>query len=327
MTRLAIAGWGTALPERRLTNADLAERLDTTDEWIVARTGIHERRIAGDDESTASLAIAAGAEALKSAGLAPDDIDLLVVATATPEQPLPSTAAFVQEGIGLRCGGFDLGAACAGFVYGLVTGTAFLGSGCEAVLVVASETLTRIVDPTDRSTFVLFGDGAAACVLVPGGNGALLGWDLGCDGSAAGLLSIPAGGSRRPTTAETVAAGEHWLRMDGAEVFRRAVRVVVDSATAALDKASLTVDDVDVFVPHQANLRIVEAAASRLSIPAERTVVNLDRFGNTSAASIPIACAEAAEAGRIQDGDVVLLSGFGAGMTWGSAVVRWEARA
>lgn len=327
MTRLAIAGWGTALPERRLTNADLAERLDTTDEWIVARTGIHERRIAGDDESTASLAIAAGAEALKSAGLAPDDIDLLVVATATPEQPLPSTAAFVQEGIGLRCGGFDLGAACAGFVYGLVTGTAFLGSGCEAVLVVASETLTRIVDPTDRSTFVLFGDGAAACVLVPGGNGALLGWDLGCDGSAAGLLSISAGGSRRPTTAETVAAGEHWLRMDGAEVFRRAVRVVVDSATAALDSAGLTVDDVDVFVPHQANLRIVEAAASRLSIPAERTVVNLDRFGNTSAASIPIACAEAAEAGRIQDGDVVLLSGFGAGMTWGSAVVRWEARA
>jgi len=326
VTGLAIAGWGTALPEQRVTNADLAERFDTTDEWIVARTGIRERRVAGDDESTATLAVAAGAEAIKNAGLTPDDVGLLIVATATPEQPLPPTAAFVQEGIGLRCGGFDLGAACAGFVYGLVAGTAFLSLRCEAVLLVASETLTRIVDPADRSTFVLFGDGAAACVLIPGERGGLLGWDLGCDGSAAGLLSIPAGGSRCPTTVETAAAGEHWLRMDGREVFRRAVRVVVDSAHAALDDAGLTVDDVDVFVPHQANLRIVEAAASRLSISLDRTVVNLDRFGNTSAASIPIACAEGAAAGRIHDGDVVLLSGFGAGMTWGSAVLRWEGR-
>jgi 3-oxoacyl-[acyl-carrier-protein] synthase-3 len=323
--RVAVVGWGTAIPERRVTNADLERRVDTSDEWIVARTGILERRAAGPDESTATLAADAGAAALKSAGLAPDDVDLLVVATATPEQPVPPTSAFVQERIGLTCGAFDVGAACAGFVYGLVVGAGLLeGGGLRSVLVIGAETLTRIVDPDDRSTCVLFGDGAAGVVLMPSQHPGLLAWDLGCDGSAAGLLEVPAGGSRRPATAETVAAGEHFLRMDGAEVFRRAVRAVVGSAEAALGRAGLTPADVDVFVPHQANRRIVDAAASRLGIATDRVVVNLDRYGNTSAASIPLALAEAADGGRIRDGDIVLLSGFGAGMTWASAVLRWH---
>jgi 3-oxoacyl-[acyl-carrier-protein] synthase-3 len=315
-----IAGLGTAVPEQRLTNAELESRLDTTDAWIVERTGIRERRIAGPEESTATLAIAAGAEAIKDAGLTSGDIDLLIVATATPEQPLPATAAFVQDGLGLACGAFDLGAACAGFVYALVTASALLSTGgLGAALVVGAETLSRITDPGDRATAVLFGDGAAACVVVPCERGGLLGWDLGCDGSAAALLEVRAGGSRRPLTAETIAAGEHWLKMEGREVFRRAVRAVVDSAELALARAGVKADEVDRFVPHQANVRIIEAAASRLGISPARTVVNIDRYGNTSAASIPLALAEA----RPHPGEIVLLSGFGAGMTWASAVLEW----
>lgn len=324
MTGVALTGWGRAVPDRVVTNAELGTRLDTSDEWIVARTGIRERRVAADHESTASLAVVAGAEALKDAGLTPGAVDLLVVVTATPEQPLPPTAAFVHAGLGVSCGAFDLAAACAGFVYGLVTATAFVGVGADVVLLVAAETLSRIVDPQDRATAVLFGDGAAACVLRPGTTGALLGWDLGCDGTAAPLLEVRAGGSRRPTTVDTVRNGDHWLRMDGREVFRRAVRVVAESAERALAAAGLEPADIDVFVPHQANRRIVDAAVQRLGVPAERAVVNLDRYGNTSAASIPLALAEAAADGRVRDGDLVLLSGFGAGMTWASAVLRWE---
>jgi 3-oxoacyl-[acyl-carrier-protein] synthase-3 len=317
-----ITGWGTALPDARLTNAVLEATLETSDEWIVARTGIRERRVAGPDESTATLAIAACASAMKHAELTPDEIDLLIVATATPEQPVPETSAIVQDGLGLRCGAFDVGAACAGFVYALVVGASLVKTGgLRAALVVGSETLTRIVDPMDRATRPLFGDGAAAVVLAPGEG--LLAWDLGCDGSAAGLLMVPAGGSRRPTSAATVAAGEHWLRMEGQEVFRRAVRAVVESASATLARAGVDAADVALFVPHQANARIIEAAASRLGITNERTMVNIDRFGNTSAASIPLALAEAADSGRLRPGDLVLLSGFGAGMTWASALLRW----
>jgi 3-oxoacyl-[acyl-carrier-protein] synthase-3 len=325
--RAHVEGWGTAVPETRLTNAQLEQRVDTSDAWIVERTGIRERRIAGAGETTASLAVAAGTEAIKRAGLTPDAIDLLVLATATPEQPIPHTGAFVGEGIGLRCGSFDLGAGCAGFVYALVTGASLLtGGGLEHVLVVGSETLSRIVDPTDRGTCILFGDGAAGFTLgrntEPDGPG-LLAWDLGCDGSATGLLEIRAGGSRRPTSAETVAAGDHHLRMAGQEVFRRAVRAVVDSANATLARAGATPADLAWFVPHQANVRIIEAACQRLGIPRERTVVNIERYGNTSAASIPLALAEAADEGRLRPGDLVLLSGFGAGMTWASALLRW----
>ncbi len=324
--RAAIAGWGTALPEQRLTNAELEQRVDTSDEWIVERTGIRERRIAADGETTASLATEAGAAAIKHAGLTPDAIDLLIVATATTEQPIPHTGAFVSDGLGLDCGSFDLNAGCAGFVYELVVGASMLTAGnLDHVLVIGAETLSRVTDPDDRGTCVIFGDGAAAMVLSasPDRGPGLLAWDLGCDGSATGLLEVPAGGSRRPASAETVANGEHYLKMAGPEVFRRAVRIVVGSARAALQRAGVTVDDVKWFAPHQANVRIIESAAGRLGIPMERTLVNIDHYGNTSAASIPLVLAEAADDGRLADGDLVLLSGFGAGLTWASALLRW----
>jgi 3-oxoacyl-[acyl-carrier-protein] synthase-3 len=324
--RAAISGWGTALPDLRLTNADLEQLVDTSDQWIVERTGISERRIAAQGESTASLATEAGAAAIKNAGVTPDAIGLLVVATATTEQLIPHTGAFVGDGLGLHCGSFDLNAGCAGFVYELVVGASMLTAGnLDHVLLIGAETLSRVTDPTDRGTCILFGDGAAAVVLSasPDDGPGLLAWDLGCDGSAAGLLEIPAGGSRRPVSAETVANREHYLRMNGQEVFRRAVRIVVESATNALTNADVSVDDVTWFAPHQANVRIIEAAGNRLGIPAERTLVNIDRYGNTSAASIPLVLAEAADDGRLQPGDLVLLSGFGAGLTWGSALLRW----
>jgi 3-oxoacyl-[acyl-carrier-protein] synthase-3 len=324
--RAAIAGWGTALPERRLTNAELEQRVDTSDQWIVERTGIRERRIAGNGETTASLAIEAGAAAIKHAGVTPDDIDLLIVATATTEQLIPHTGAFVGDGLGVRSGSFDLNAGCAGFVYELVVGSSMLTAGnLDHVLVIGSETLSRVTDPDDRGTCILFGDGAAAMVLSasPDDGPGLLAWDLGCDGSATALLEIPAGGSRMPATAETVANGDHYLKMAGQEVFRRAVRIVVESATATLERSGMTVDDVTWFAPHQANVRIIESAAGRLGIPMERTLVNIDHYGNTSAASIPLVLAEAADEGRLTSGDVVLLSGFGAGLTWGSALLRW----
>jgi 3-oxoacyl-[acyl-carrier-protein] synthase III len=324
--RACIAGWGTALPEQRLTNADLEKRVETTNQWIVERTGIRERRVAGQGETTASLAIEAGAAAIKHAGLTPDAIDLLVVATATPEQLIPHTGAFVADGLGIHCGSFDLNAGCAGFVYELVVGSSMLAGGnLQHVLVVGAETLSRFVDPLDRATCILFGDGAAAFVLSasPDDGPGILSWELGCDGSATGLLALPAGGSRLPTTPETVENREHFIKMVGPEVFRRAVRIVIESATTALDRARVTVDDITWFAPHQANIRIIEAAAVRLGIPLERTLVNIDHYGNTSAASIPLVLAEAADDGRINDGDLVLVSGFGAGLTWGSAVLQW----
>lgn len=322
--RAAIAGWGVAVPEGRLTNHDWAQRVETSDEWIVERTGIRERRVAGPGETTATLAVEAGGAAIKRADLSPADIGACVVATCTPDQPIPFTGAFVQDGLGLRCGAFDLDAACSGFVYAIVVGASLLSTaGLDAVLVVGSETLLRVADWSDRSTAVLFGDGAGAVVLTPSTDYGLLAWDFGCDGSAAHLLSIAAGGSKLPTSAETVAAGQHYLRMEGQEVFRRAVRAIVDSAAGTMAEAGVTAADIALFVPHQANSRIIDAASSRLGIPPERTLVNIDRYGNTSAASVPIALAEAAEAGRLAPGDVVLLSGFGAGMSWASALVRW----
>ena len=319
----AIAGWGMAVPERRVTNEELSRRVDTSDAWIVDRTGIRERRVAGPGETTASLAIEAGAAAIKRADLSPSDIGSCIVATCTPEQPMPPTSSFVQDGLGLSCGAFDLDAACSGFVYGLVIGGSLVATTGEPVLIVGAETLSRITDPDDRSTCVLFGDGAGAVVLVPSAEPRLVAWDLGSDGSAASLLYVSAGGSRCPTTAATVADGGHWLQMEGSEVFRRAVRIIVESAATTLATAGLTADDVDVFVPHQANSRIIDAAASRLGLPADKAVVNIDRYGNTSAASIPIALSEAADSGRLHAGDMVLLSGFGAGMSWASALLRW----
>jgi 3-oxoacyl-[acyl-carrier-protein] synthase III len=324
--RACVGGWGTAVPEKLVTNAEMEQRVDTTDAWIVERTGIRERHVAATTDTTASLAIDAGTAAIKNAGIPPDAVDLLIVATASPEQPIPHTGAFVGEGLGLRCGSFDLGAGCAGFVYMLVVGSSLLATGnLDHVLIVGAEILSRIIDPDDRATSILFGDGAAAAVLSrsPDDGPGVLAWDLGCDGSAAGLLEIRAGGSRMPATAETIAAGEQYLKMQGQEVFRRAVRVVVESARTTLDRAGVATSDVAWFVPHQANIRIIESASSRLGIPAERTIVNIDRYGNTSAASIPLALAEAADDGRLREGDLVLMSGFGAGMTWASALLQW----
>lgn len=323
----AIVGWGTAVPGERVTNADFAARLDTSDAWIVDRTGIRERRFAGENETTASLGAEASIHAIKRAGLVPADIDLLIVATSTPEQPMPHTGAFVGDMIGLQCGSFDMNVACAGFVYELVVGASMVGMGYDHVLLVGADTMSRIVDPDDRTTAVLFGDGAGAAVLgrtkeTPG----LLAWDLGCDGSATNILEIRAGGSRLPASAETVAKREHYMKMSGQEVFRRAVRAVVESANVTLDRAGVSASEVAWFVPHQANGRIIEAASNRLGIEPERALVNLDRYGNTSAASIPLALFEAVDNGRVRDGDLVLCSGFGAGMTWASALIRWGAR-
>ncbi|MGH9041542.1 MAG: 3-oxoacyl-ACP synthase III family protein [Acidimicrobiia bacterium] len=327
--RAAIAGWGMSVPEGRLTNADFESRgIGTTDEWIFERTGIRERRMCGPGETTATLAIAAGNAAIKSAGITPGDLSMVIVATCTPDQPIPETSAYVADGLGVRCGAFDVGAACAGFCYGLVVGGGLVSAGSGGpILLVGAENLTRVVDPTERSVSILFGDGAGAVVLAPSdslsdGPG-LLSWDQGSDGSLASLIEIRAGGSRLPTTAETVAEGTHWMTMEGSEVFRKAVRVVVDSSQAALARAGMTTADVDWFVPHQANARIVSAAASRLKIPAERSIVNIDRYGNTSAASVPLALAEAADDGRLKDGDILVLCGFGAGMTWSTSVLRW----
>jgi len=303
----SIVGMGTCLPNGRLTNRDLEATLDTTDAWILERTGISERRIAGADEDSATLATAACADAIKASGLDPEIIDLLVVATITPPQRLPATSAFVQDNLGLHCGAFDLVAACSGFVYAYVMADALVQSGgARAAVIVGSETLSDMVDPMDRGTKILFGDGAAAAVIVPSAPGhGLLGFDLGCDGSAANILAV--------------APGAPYVHMDGKEVFRRAVRACNQSAADALERAGIRADEIDVFVPHQANTRIIDAIIERMGLDKARTVRNLDVYGNTSAASIPLALSEADP----QDGDLVLLCGFGAGMTWASAVVRW----
>ena len=305
---LAVTGWGVGTPRRTVTNVDLEAMYDTSDEWIRSRSGIAERRWADPAETTAALAADAVTDALKGAGRTPDELGLLVLATCTPDQALPHTGADVCELVGATCGSFDLVAACTGFVDALVVANGLLPTARGPIAVVGSERMTSIVDRADRSTAVLFGDGAGAVILEPG-PGELLAWDAGTDGSLRSVLEIP--------------AGERWMRMDGGEVFRRAVRIVADSALTTLGRAGVEPADVDLFVPHQANQRIIEAACSRLGIPAERTFANMDRWGNTSGASIPIALAEAADAGRIASGDLVLLAGFGAGMSWASALLRW----
>lgn len=304
---MRILGWGTALPDKVVTNADLEKTLDTSDEWIVERSGIRERRIG---ESTAALAIGAGRAALGHAGIDPAAVDLLVLATTTPDQQVPATSAHVHGELGLGGGAFDLNAACSGFVYGLVAANGLLGSGARRILVVGAETLSRITDWDDRNTAVLFGDGGGALLVesVPD-EGQLLGWDLGLDASAREILYADLGGT---------------IRMDGREVFKRAVRVMVDSATRTLEQAKVRPEDVKLVVPHQANIRIIQAACDRLGIEHERAALVLHRTGNTSSASIPLALVDAIDAGRLEDGDFVLLCGFGAGMTWGSALIRWQ---
>lgn len=302
-----ILGWGTALPDKVITNHDLEKTLDTSDEWIVDRSGIRERRI-GD--STAALAIAAGRNALTRADIDPASIDLMILATTTPDQTVPATSAHVHHELALGGGAFDLNAACSGFVYGLVMANAMLESGANRILVIGAETLSRITDWSDRNTAVLFGDGGGAIVLesTPG-DGQLLGWDLGLDGSARGILKTEIGGT---------------IEMDGREVFKRAVRAMVDSSMRTLERAKVRPEEIKLVVPHQANIRIIQAACDRLGIARERAAIVLHKTGNTSSASIPLALVDAIDKGRLEDGDLVLLTGFGAGMTWGSVLLRWQ---
>ncbi len=322
-----ITGWGMALPEKVLTNDDLARMVDTSDEWIRSRTGIRERRIAGPRDTTASLAIEAAQAALEVADIEPDEIDLIIVATSTPEHLMPATASLVQDALGAtKAGGFDLLAACSGFVYALTMGAHAIRSGAmNNVLVIGAETLSRVVNWNDRGTCILFGDGAGAFLLqgssVPGG---VLSTLLRSDGSGSESLIIPAGGSRMPATFDTVREHLHAIQMDGKEVYRFATRVMTAATREVVQCAGLKMDDVRLIVPHQANRRIIESAARSLDIPEEKFFMNLDRYGNTSAASIPIACCEAVERGRLRSNDHLVLIGFGAGLTWGAALVKWD---
>ncbi|HOG47398.1 MAG TPA: beta-ketoacyl-ACP synthase III [Anaerolineae bacterium] len=324
--RAQVTGWGRCLPERIVTNEDLARVVDTSDEWIRSRTGIAARRIAAAHETTASLAIRAGRQALSIAGLPPHTLDLIIVATATPEHQFPSTACLVQDALGAaHAAAFDLSAGCTGFIYGLSVAAEMIAAGTyRSVLVIGAETLSRIVNWKDRNTCVLFGDGAGAVVLQAGsGDGGVLATTLGADGSGGDLLMIPAGGSKRPASAASVQKGEHYIQMDGREVYRFAVRIMVRAARQVTAEAGVALDDVALLVPHQANVRIIEAAIKDLGMARERVYINLQRYGNTSAASIPIALCEAVEAGRLQRGDCAVLVGFGAGLTWGAALLRW----
>jgi 3-oxoacyl-[acyl-carrier-protein] synthase III len=325
MRYAAITGWGMAVPDRVLTNADLSVMVDTSDEWIVSRTGIRERRVVGPDDSTTSLGAAAARAALDKAGVAAADIDLIVVATCTPDQFLVSQACLIQAELGGNAGAVDVGAACSGFVYALSVGSLHIQAGqMRRVLVIGVDTLTRFVDYTDRSTCILFGDGAGAVVLEatdePRG---LLSTVLGADGAGHKHLYIPGWGGLVPESAELFPEYRPYVQMNGREVFKFAVRVMGESAVEAVEKAGLTFADIDMLIPHQANLRIIDAAAERLSLPRDKVVVNLDRYGNTSAASIPIALVEAEATGALHEGANLVFVAFGGGLAWGAGVVRW----
>jgi 3-oxoacyl-[acyl-carrier-protein] synthase III len=301
-----ITGWGSALPPRVLTNEELSQTLDTSDEWIRERSGIQERHIGG---TTAELSVISGSAALKMAGVDPSQIDALVLATTTPDRCVPATSATVQHALGLSCGAFDVNAACSGFVYALTVAHGLIAMGSSKVLVIGTDTLSRITDWSDRNTAVLFADGSGAVVLeAVDGPGQMLSWDIDADGSAEDSLYAELGG---------------FIQMEGKDVFRKAVRIMVDSATKSLTAAGLTADDVDVVIPHQANIRIIQAACERLGIPMEKASTVLHYTGNTSSASIPLALVDAANAGKIKKGDTVLLVGFGAGMTAASALIVW----
>jgi 3-oxoacyl-[acyl-carrier-protein] synthase III len=322
-----IVGWGSYVPEKVLTNEALAKVVDTTDEWIASRTGIRERHVvSGEKETTVSLALRAARDALLIAGLPPSRLDLVIVATATPEHVFPSTASLLQDALGAsRAGAYDLSAGCSGFIYALTMASATVRSGlADHVLVVGAETLSRITDWTDRNTCVLFGDGAGAMVVSAcEEHCGVLATELGSDGSGGELLVLPAGGSRHPTSHQTVTDGDHFIKMNGREVFRFATTQMPKAAENVARKAGWQVADLDVIIPHQANIRIIESAAKRLSLPLEKFFINLEKYGNTSAASIPIALVEAVECGRVKPGDKVVMVGFGAGLTWAAAAIEW----
>ncbi|CAM3945278.1 ketoacyl-ACP synthase III [Paenibacillus alkaliterrae] len=323
---VGIIGTGKYVPERILTNQELEQMVDTNDEWIVTRTGIKERRLAADEEATSDLALIASLKAIEAAGLTAEDIDLIIVATITPDMFFPSTACLLQDKLGAKkAAAFDLSAACSGFIYGLATGSGMIASGMyKHVLVVGAETLSRITDYTDRNTCILFGDGAGAVVLgqVEEGRG-FLSFELGADGSGGDLLKVHGGGSRVPATEESIQSKQHYIYMAGNDVFKFAVRIMGSAAEDALQKAGITKDEIDLLVPHQANIRIIQSALNRLNLSEDKAMINLDKYGNMSAASIPVALAEAVEQGRVNEGDCVVLVGFGGGLTWGGSVLIW----
>lgn len=322
----AIAGWGCSVPECVLTNADLEKIVETSDEWITTRTGIKERRVVGPEESTSTMAIAAAREALERAQVPPWQVDLVICCTATPDFLFPATACLVQHEIGAEnAGAFDLEAACTGFVYGISVGSQFIQSGAyKTVLVVASEALSRFLDWQDRTTCVLFGDGAGAVVLQASDKPVgLLSFVLGSHGVGEDLIKLPAGGARKPASDATLAGGDHFIKMNGKEVYRFAVRILGDSAIEALDKAGLGYEDISLFIPHQANTRIIDSVAKRLELDPEKVYMNIASYGNTSAASIPIALCEAVASGRVREGDNLLFAAFGSGLTSAAAVVKW----
>ncbi|WEK56232.1 MAG: ketoacyl-ACP synthase III [Candidatus Cohnella colombiensis] len=323
---VGIIGTGKYAPERRLTNQQLESMVETNDEWIVSRTGIRERRIAAPEQATSDLAYEASVRALEAAGITADQLDLIIVATITPDMLFPSTACILQEKLGAKkAAAFDLSAACSGFIYSLASATAFMKMGMyRRVLVVGAETLSRITDYTDRNTCILFGDGAGAVVLgeVAEGRG-FKSFELGADGAGGELLRLCGGGSRMPATEQSIADRRHFIEMNGRDVFKFAVRVMGSAADEALAKAGISKEDIDLLIPHQANIRIIQSAIERLNLPQEKCMINVDRYGNMSAASIPMALAEAVEEGRVKEGDTLVLVGFGGGLTWGASVLTW----
>ena len=321
-----IIGIGVCLPEKVLTNADLTQIIDTTDEWIRERTGIQERRIAEDSQAASDLGVIAAQRALAQAGVSANEVDLIIVATATADMQFPSTACLIQERLGVEnIPAFDVTAGCTGFIYALTIAAQFIANEFyRTVLVIGTEVLSKVTNWTDRETCILLADGAGAVVLRPAAPGCgILSMKLGADGSGGKLLLLPAGGSRMPVTPELIEVNQNKLHMNGKEVFMFAMKMLPEVTEQALALANLRKEDIDLIIPHQANIRIIEAAARRFDLPMEKFMVNLERYGNTSSASIPIAMHEALENGRIKSGDVVVLTGFGAGLTWGSIVMRW----
>ena len=316
---ISITGLGCHVPERVLTNDDLAEIVDTSDEWIVERTGIRERRIASDDEALTDLCLPAARRALEMAQVDPKTVDLVVGATVTPDMAFPSSSALIADALGMPdAAAYDLSAGCTGFVYAIAQAHGMLAAGlARRALVVGADVLSKILDWTDRSTLVLFGDGAGAVVLEQVDHGGFLGFELGADGGGGANLWLPGSGSRK------FEEPDRFVKMNGREVFKFATRVMVSSAEAILEECGKSVEDIDVYVPHQANVRIIDHAVRKLGVPQEKTVVNVDRYGNTSSGSIPLALADAADDGRLEPGKLVLLTGMGAGLTWGSALIEW----
>ncbi|MDT8317319.1 MAG: beta-ketoacyl-ACP synthase III [bacterium] len=321
-----ITGTGSYLPEKILTNADLEKMVDTDDEWIVTRTGIRERHIAADGEATSDLAFYAATEALASAGIAPEDIDLIIVATTTPDYPFPSTASLLQARLGAdKAAAFDIQAVCTGFIYALSTADQFIRSGMYGkILVVGAEVLSSLMDWTDRSTCILFGDGAGAVVLeADESERGIVSSHLHADGSQYDLLYVPGGGSREPLSQELLDSGRQFIRMKGNEVFRVAVNALESTVLEALEENNLNAEDIDLLVPHQANIRIINATGKKLGLSADKVMITVDRHGNTSSASIPLALCEAVKENRVKEGSLVLLEAFGGGFTWGSVLLRW----